>query len=115
LTQEWMIKTLINLGFGQRNAEVYAFLAVNGSQKASVIAKAIRMHERQVYRTLKKLEKQKIVSGTENSIAYFVALQFDKLLDLLVKVNLQEARQMEQNKDNLVALWRSYTEKQKTR
>jgi len=111
LTQEWMIKTLIGLGFGQRDAEVYAFLVLNGAQKASTIAEAIRMYKRRVYRALRDLEKQKIVSGTENSNAHFVAIPFDKLLDLLVKASLQEARQIEQNKNNLVALWNSYAEK----
>jgi sugar-specific transcriptional regulator TrmB len=106
-----MIKTLMNLGFGQRNAEVYAFLAVNGSQKALVIAEAIRIRKRQVYRVLKKLEKQKIVSITENPRAHFEVLPFDKLLDLLVKVNLQEARQIEQNKASLIALWSTWVEK----
>jgi len=115
LTQEWMIKTLMSLGFGQLDAEVYAFLALNGAQKASAIAEAIRTYKRQVYRALEKLEKRKIVSGTENPRAHFVALPFDKLLDLLVKTNLLEARQIEQNKDNLVALWSSWAEKEQAR
>jgi len=81
LTQEWMVKTLVSSGFGQLDAEIYAFLALNGSQKASVIAKAIRTYKRQVYRGLEKLKKR-IVSGTENPRAHFVAIPFDKLLDL---------------------------------
>ena len=61
---------------------------------------------------LEKLRKQKIVSGTENQRAqYFLALSFDKLLDLLVKINLKEAWQIEQNKDSLVELWSAYAEK----
>ncbi|HEX9262224.1 MAG TPA: helix-turn-helix domain-containing protein [Candidatus Bathyarchaeia archaeon] len=115
MTQEWMIKTLMSLGFGQLDAEVYAFLALNGAQKASTIAEAIRIYIRQVYRALEKLEKREIVSGTENPRAHFVALPFDKLLDLLVKKNLLEARQIEQNKDNLVALWSSWAEKEQAR
>ena len=33
MTQEWMIKTLIALGFEKRDAEVYAFLSLNGVKK----------------------------------------------------------------------------------
>jgi sugar-specific transcriptional regulator TrmB len=114
MTQEWLIKTLIALGFEKRDAEVYAFLSLNGAQKASAIAEAIGTHERQVYRSLKKLKKQKIVSGTEKQRAqYFVALSFDKLLDLLVKINLKEARQIEQSKESLMSFWRSWSESYK--
>lgn len=105
-----MVKTLVSLGFGQLDAEIYAFLALNGSQKASAIAKAIRIYKRQVYRGLEKLKKRKIVLGTENPRAHFVAIPFDKLLDLLVKANLQEAGQLELNKDILLAFWNSWTD-----
>ncbi len=108
-----MIKTLMNLGFEQWDAEVYAFLALNGAQKASTIAEAIRTYERRVYLALEKLEKRKIVSGTSDPRAYFIAIPFDELLDLLVKANLQEARRIEQNKDNLVALWSSWSMRHK--
>jgi sugar-specific transcriptional regulator TrmB len=112
LTQEWMLKTLVNLGFGQRDAEVYVFLALNGAHKASDIAEAIKTYERQVYRTLRKLQNQKIVSGTQDLPAHFTALPFDKLLDLLIKANLQEARRIEQNKDDILALWDSCVKKE---
>ena len=111
LAQEWMVKTLVSLGFGQLDAEIYAFLSLNGSQKASAIAEAMRTCKRRVYRALENLKKRKIVLGTENPRVHFVAIPFDRLLDLLEKENLQEARQIEQNKDCLVELWNSYSEK----
>jgi hypothetical protein len=39
--------------------------------------------------------------------AYFSVLPFDKLLDLLKKANLKEAKRIEQNKDSFLALWDS--------
>jgi len=107
LTQEWILKTLINLGFRQCDAEVYVFLALNGTHKASDLAKANRACNQQVYRALKKLQNQKIVSRTQGVTAHFSALPFDKLLDLLKKANLQEAKRIEQNKDSFLALWDS--------
>ncbi len=41
-----MLKALLNLGFGQRDAEVYLFLAFNGIFTASGIAKAIGSNKR---------------------------------------------------------------------
>ena len=102
-----MLKTLINLGFRQRDAEVYVFLALNGTHKASDLAKANGVCKQEVYRALKKLQNQEIVSGTQEVPAQFSALPFDKLLDLLKKANLKEAKRIEQNKDSLLALWDS--------
>jgi len=115
MTQEWMIKTLVDLGFGQRNAEVYVFLAQNGAHKASAIAEALKIYKRQVYRTLKKLQNQQIISGTLDLPASFTALPFDKLLGLLAKANLQEAMRIEQNKDDILALWNSCVKKEQAK
>ncbi len=102
-----MLKTLLNLGFRQRDAEVYLFLAVNGIYTVSDITEAIGTNKRQVYYALKKLKDLKIVSGSKELPAHFSAMPFDKLLDFLIKANLQKANQIEQNKDDLLALWNS--------
>ncbi len=112
MTQEWMIKTLINLGFGHRDAEVYAFLALNGTQKASVIAEALKTYERQISNALNDLRNRKIVMKSQEQPAQFSALPFDRLLDLIAKASLQEARLIEQNKSNLLALWNSCVKKE---
>lgn len=115
MTQEWMLKTLVTLGFRWCDAEVYVFLALKGAHNASAIAEAIRTYEQQVYHTLKRLQNQKIVSETSDLPTHFTALPFDKLLDLLVKANLQEAKQIEQNKDNILALWNSCIKKEQAK
>jgi DNA-binding transcriptional regulator GbsR (MarR family) len=115
LTQEWIIKTLVSLGFEQLDAEIYAFLALNGAQTASAIAEATRTYKRNVFCALKKLTEQKIVAGTINPSAHFVAIPFDRLLELLVNTNLQEAQQIEKDKDTLLALWSSWAEKKQER
>jgi sugar-specific transcriptional regulator TrmB len=102
-----MLKTLLNLGFRKRDAEVYVFLVLNGIYTASDIAKAIETYKRQVYRALKKLKDLKVVTESKELPAHFSALPFDKLLDQLKKANLQEAKRIEQNKDNFLALWGS--------
>ena len=39
--------------------------------------------------------------------ASFSAISLDKLLDLLAKANLEEARRIEQEKDDILKLWKS--------
>jgi sugar-specific transcriptional regulator TrmB len=107
LTQEWMLKTLVNLGFKQKDAEVYVYLALNGPRKAKDIVTALKTYERQVYRSLKKLKNKEIVNATPEPPANFSVISLDKLLDLLAKASLEEARRIEQEKDSILRLWKS--------
>jgi sugar-specific transcriptional regulator TrmB len=85
LTQEWMLKNLINLGFKPKDAQVYVFLALNGPQNAKTITSTLQTQKRQVYRILKKLQNREIVNATSNRAAQFSAVPFDKVLDKLIK------------------------------
>ena len=107
LTQEWMLKTLVNLGFEQQDAEVYVYLALNGPKKAKDIATALKTYERQVYRSLKKLQNKEIVNATPDLPANFSVISLDKLLDLLARASLEEARRIEQERDRILRLWKS--------
>jgi sugar-specific transcriptional regulator TrmB len=107
MTQEWMLKTLVDLGFKQQDAEVYVFLALNGSQKAKAIADALKTYRRQVYRTLKELQNREIINATSNLPAQFSAIPFDKVLGLFIRANMEEADRIEEKKDEILALWKS--------
>jgi sugar-specific transcriptional regulator TrmB len=106
LTQEWMLKTLLDLGFKQQDAEVYMFLALNGPKRAREIAGALKTYKRKVYRTLKTLQNMKVTSATLTIPAEFFAISFDKVLDMLIKANVEEANRIEQEKEVMFALWK---------
>jgi len=105
LDKEWTLRALVDLGFGQSEAEVYLFLVINGPQKASAIAEALGTNRQRVYRTLKKLQSLHIVSGTKKLPSRFIVLPFDKTLDLLARDSLEEAIRIEENKNDILALW----------
>jgi sugar-specific transcriptional regulator TrmB len=107
MTNEWIRDTLTNLGFKQNEAEVYTFLALNGSQKVKSIVEALKIHKRQVYRILKKLEDTGIINPSNNHPTYFSAISCDKLLDKLKDVNLEEAANIEAEKDKIITFWDS--------
>ena len=111
MIQEWMLRTLVDLGFSQGEAEVYVFLALNGEHKVSGIAEALGTRRHRVYRILKRLESLQIVSGTKKLPSRFTVLPFDKTMNLLARDSLQEARRIEQKKDDILALWDSYVKK----
>ena len=49
MTQEWLFKTLVNLGIKQSDAEVYIFLSEMGPQKGKVIADALKLPKNQLF------------------------------------------------------------------
>ena len=107
MAQEWMLKTLVDFGFEQRDAELYVYLALNGPKKAKDISSALKIYERKIYRTLKKLQNRNIVNVTLEIPAIFSVISLDKLLDLLAKSSLEEAQKIEREKDRVLMLWKT--------
>ena len=58
-----MLKTLESLGFRHLEAEVYVYLTKNDPQKAQEIAQALETYRRQLYRSLKILQRQGMVNA----------------------------------------------------
>ncbi len=85
-----MLKTLESLGLKHLDAEVYVYLAQNDPQKAIDIAEALETHKRQLYRTLRNLQRKGIVSASQDRPALFSAVSFDKVLDLFIQGNRQQ-------------------------
>jgi sugar-specific transcriptional regulator TrmB len=107
MSQEQVIKALMNLGLSQTDTEVYVFLATKGSQKARDIATALKTYRRKIYRSLKSLQNKEIVNATLEHPAQFSAIPFDKVLNLLIKAHMEEARYIEQNKEEILSHWYS--------
>jgi sugar-specific transcriptional regulator TrmB len=102
-----MLRNLINLGFTQADAEVYVSLTEHGSQRAQEIATALKTYKRQVYRSLKNLQAKGIVNASTNRPAQFSAISFEKVLDILIKENVEEAKRVEKNKNELLTKWQT--------
>ena len=107
MSQEKVLKTLTNLGLTQLEAKVYIYLSKKGPQKAGDTAKALKLAKQQLYPTLKRLRRKGIVTSTLEHPARFSALAFDKVLDLFVKVKMDEVQLVQQNKDELIADWQN--------
>ena len=104
-----MINALLNFGLTRMDAQVYILLAKKGSLRAIEVGKALKMSKPQLYRSLKILESRGVASATLEHPAKFSALPFEKALDLLAKAKmkkaLEEAQQIQESKDELLANW----------
>jgi sugar-specific transcriptional regulator TrmB len=110
MTQEWMLKTLVELGFSQQEAEVYLLLRY-GPKKALDISNELKIYKRKVYRILKKLQKNKIIEAKTTVPTQFQAIALDNFLDLLIENYWSEANFLEEKKPKILADWKSIIEK----
>ncbi len=109
MSQEWVIKTLLDLGLKRTDVKVYLFLAKTGPQKARYTAKELKMHKQQLYRSLKSLQCKGCVKATLEHSALFSAVPPEKVLDTLIKSKMKEAQNIQHNKQELLSIWQSMT------
>jgi len=115
LSLERVLKTLAGFGLTRTEAEVYVYLAREGSQITETTAESLSLNERAVSRILDSLLEKGIVSRTSEKSAIFSALPFEKAIDLLVKLHLEETRILEQNRDEIVSQWNSCVKKEQAK
>jgi sugar-specific transcriptional regulator TrmB len=82
LSNEWMIRTLVNMGFTLNDAKIYVFLATEGPQKRKNIAIILNLRMHQVCSSLKELQKLQMVTSLTSHSVTFSAISFEKALDL---------------------------------
>jgi sugar-specific transcriptional regulator TrmB len=107
LSQEKALKTLESLGFTQLDAKVYVFLAKKGPQKAGDIAKCLKIPKQSIYFVIRNLQSEGIVTSTVERPARFSAVPFERVLDLFVSAKMEEAKQIQRNKDEILSDWQS--------
>ena len=107
MAQERMLKTIANLGFGKRDAEVYVYLSEMGPQEGKIIARALNLSRQQLYRSLKCLRKGYVVNMSVDHPARFSAIPFEQLIELAIRVKLEQARELEESREELLSGWRS--------
>jgi sugar-specific transcriptional regulator TrmB len=110
MTQEWMLKTLVELGFSQQEAEVYLLLRY-GPKNAIDISNELKIYKRKVYRILKRLKETKIIEAKPTRPTEFQMIPFDNFLESLIKNCLGEANSLEEKKSTLYSNWKSVTGK----
>ena len=86
----------MDLGLKKLDAKVYIMLSKKGPQRAKEIARLLKVRKQQLYPSLKNLQSKSLVTSTLEHPARFAAVKFDKALDLLAKVKIEEAKMIQQ-------------------
>jgi len=98
---------LLDYGLTNKEADIYIFLAKNLILTGGEISKRTKIARSLVYRILKNLQTKGLVEPTLESPTRFVAVPFDKALDLIIKTKKQEALKVEREKQDLLADWKT--------
>lgn len=107
MSQEKVMKTLLDIGLTKLDSKVYIYLAKRGPQKGKEISKALKVQKPQLYRSLKNLQSKAIVSATLERPARFSAVSFEKVLDLFIRAKMEEAQAIQHEKSKLVSSWKA--------
>jgi sugar-specific transcriptional regulator TrmB len=114
MSLERVLRILENFGLARTDAEVYVYLAKRGPKSEKDLANALKLAKQQLYSSLKNLQSKGIVTTTVEKSALFSAVAFERVLDLLVKVNIEQAQAMKETKNELLTNWRSMSERDDT-
>ena len=101
-----MLETLAGLGLKPSDAYVYVFLAKKGPHTGKDLSKALNLPKHQLYQCLRNLENKGILSVTVGRPALFSAAPFEKALDLLIKIKIEEAERTQHDKDEALSAWK---------
>jgi len=105
---------LLDYGLTNKEADIYIFLAKHVILTAGEIAKQTKIARSLVYRILKKLQAKGLVEPTLESPTRFMAVPFDKALDLIINTRKQEALTVEREKQGLLEDWKTISKTKPT-
>jgi sugar-specific transcriptional regulator TrmB len=104
MSLERVITALSGLGLSRIDAEVYVYLAKKGPNKVVALARATNINKQKIYSSLKTLQTKGLVSKDRTT---FSALPFEEALDLLIKIEKEQAQAMYESKEKLLATWKT--------
>jgi len=107
VSQKTAKNVLRDFGLTNKEAEVYIFLAKYEILTGGEIAKQTKIARSLVYRILKSLQTKGLVEPTLESPTRFVALPFEKALDLIIKTKQEEALLVERARKDLLEDWKT--------
>jgi sugar-specific transcriptional regulator TrmB len=115
LSLERILKALVSLGLSQTDAQIYIYLAREGPAKARNIINGLTINERQVYRSLKRLQNKGITIANDERPFEFTAVPFEMVLDILMEVKRETAKALQASKEELISDLRAEEKKSSSR
>jgi sugar-specific transcriptional regulator TrmB len=109
-----VLKTLESFGLSRMDAEVYVYLAKKGPKKGRDLANALQVTKQHLYPSLKNLKNKGAVTSSLERPALFSAVAFEKVVELLITIKVEQAKAVKETKKELMDSWRSIKWQQQT-
>lgn len=103
-------QALSRFKLSKNEVRVYLYLARFGAHKAQSVAEALGVHRTEAYKILRRLETQGLISRVMERPMKFVAVPFETVLNNLIEERRQRIYKMEQQKTELLKIWKSLPE-----
>jgi sugar-specific transcriptional regulator TrmB len=110
LSLKRIIKVLASLGLSQTDVQIYIYLATEGPAKVRNIIKGLTINERQVYRSLQRLQSKGVTIASDERPFEFSAVPFEDVLDLLMEIKKEQAQALQESKKEVLSSWRKILE-----
>jgi sugar-specific transcriptional regulator TrmB len=111
VSQERVLRILQGFGISKADAEVYVYLAKRGPTRSTDLAVDFGKTQPQIYPILRRLHKRGIVTHSKSRQVLFSALAFEELLERYVKLNMEQARIIEETKEQLLTSSKDRTDR----
>jgi HTH-type transcriptional regulator, sugar sensing transcriptional regulator len=111
LSQEWMIRTLVNMGLTLNDTKIYIFLATEGPQTRKNIVNTLKFSIHQVSRSLKELRDLQMVISLTTRPVTFSGIPFEEVLDLFWNTKNGQLSLLRERREELLSIWHSITSK----
>ncbi len=100
------MNALEEFGLSRADAEVYVYLAKQGPKKGGALANDLQVAKQQLYPILKNLKNKGVVTVSLERPALFSAVAFEKVIELLIAIKIEQAKAFEEIKKELMDSWR---------
>ncbi len=105
-----VLKILEGFGVSKADADVYVYLAKRGPTRSLDLAVDFGKTQPQIYPILRRLNKKGVVTHSKSRQVLFSALAFEELLERYVKLNMEQAKIIEETKEQLLTSLKNRTD-----
>jgi len=109
LSLQRVFKTLVSLDLSHIDAKVYMILALTGPKKKLSIVNDLKINKQQISQSLVNLQNRGIILTDLKNKNEFVALPFEKALELLIKTEKAKTQILQETKKTLLSDWKTST------
>jgi sugar-specific transcriptional regulator TrmB len=98
---EEIVDQLIEYGLTKNEAKVVTFLAKRGAERASVVARALRLNRTETYRTLRNVQRRGLVEASLEQPVRFQCVPFSRCLEILIAERRNRLATLEERSESL--------------